>query len=243
MYRSSNPIFRDNVYDIHAPSDQSMSVDGAVNKTLLLTILILLSAGWIWHKAFSGFAAMGTFIGMGAIVGAILALITVFKRTWAPITAPLYAIFEGICLGGISALFEARYPGIVVKTVALTFTTLGAMLVLYKTKIVQPTEKFRWGVMAATGGIALVYFIGWILSFFKIGLPIYGSSLFGIIFSFFVVGIAALNLILDFDFIIKGSEQNLPKYMEWYGAFGLMVTLVWLYIELLRLLSKLNERR
>lgn len=244
MYRSSNPTLRKDVYDVHAtPTSGVMNIEGTVNKTFILTILILITAAWTWSKAFAGLQSIGVFMTIGAIAGLILALVTVFKQAWSPVTAPLYAIAEGLILGGLSAVFEARYPGIVIKAVALTFTTLASMLLLYKTKIIRPTEKFKIGILAATGGIGLVYLLGWILSFFKITLPIFGNSMFGIGFSIFVVAIAAFNLIIDFDFIVQASERRLPKYMEWYGAFALMVTLIWLYVEILRLLGKLNERR
>ena len=188
-------------------------------------------------------AVMPWMIG-GAIGGFVVALITVFKKTWSPITAPIYALLEGLFIGCISSTFEARYPGIVIQAVGLTFGTLFGLLVAYKTGIIKATENFKLGVVAATGGIALIYFVSIILGFLGIGVPfIHESGLLGIGFSLFVVVIAALNLVLDFDFIEHGAEQGAPKYMEWYAAFGLMVTLVWLYIEILRLLAKLRDRR
>jgi uncharacterized YccA/Bax inhibitor family protein len=188
-------------------------------------------------------AVMPWMIG-GAIGGFIVALITVFKKTWSPITAPIYALLEGLFIGGISSIFEAKYPGIVIQAVGLTFGTLFGLLVAYKTGFIKATENFKLGVVAATGGIALIYFVSFILGFFGVGVPfIHESGLMGIGFSLFVVVIAALNLVLDFDFIEHGAEHGAPKYMEWYAAFGLMVTLVWLYIEILRLLAKLRDRR
>jgi len=170
--------------------------------------------------------------------------VTIFKPAWAPVTSPIYAALEGLALGALSAIFEARYPGIVIQAVGLTFGTLVALLVVYRSGLIPVTENFKLGVVAATGGIAFVYLIGFVMSFFGASIPlIHGSSAIGIAFSLLVVGVAALNLVLDFDFIEQGAERRVPKYMEWYAAFGLLVTLVWLYLELLRLLAKLQDRR
>jgi uncharacterized YccA/Bax inhibitor family protein len=189
-------------------------------------------------------AAVGPFMILGAILGFILALVTTFKLEWAMVTAPAYALCEGLFLGGISAIFEQRYPGIVMQAVALTFGTLFCMLVIYKSGLVKVTDKFIIGVTSATGAIFLVYLVSWMLSLFHAGVRfIYGNGIVGIGFSLIVVGIAALNLVLDFNVIERSSEEGAPKYMEWYGAFALMVTLVWLYIEILRLLVKMRERK
>ena len=180
----------------------------------------------------------------GAIGGLILALVTIFKKTWSPITAPIYAALEGLFLGGISAIFEYQYPGIVIQATGLTLGTLASLLILYKLGIIQPTENFRLMIVSATMGIAVLYFISMIMNMFGstgIGF-IHSNGLFGIGFSLFVVAIAALNLVLDFDFIEQGAEMGAPKYMEWFGAFTLMVTLIWLYLEMLRLLAKLRSR-
>jgi len=172
-----------------------------------------------------------------------LALITIFKKEWSPFTAPMYALVEGVFLGAISALFNAKFPGIVFQAVLLTFGTLFALLFAYRSGVIKATENFKLGVVAATGGIALLYLASFVLGFFNINVPvIHDSSWLGIAFSLFVVVVAALNLVLDFDFIETGVAQRAPKYMEWYGAFGLMVTLVWLYVEFLRLLSKIQQR-
>jgi uncharacterized YccA/Bax inhibitor family protein len=180
----------------------------------------------------------------GFIGGFIVAMVTVFKHAWAPYTTPLYAAFEGAALGGISFIFEQQYPGIVSQAIFLTFGTLGALLVAYRSGIIKATENFKLGVAAATGGIFLVYLLSFIVGFFGVEVPlIHSSGTFGILFSLFVVVIAALNLVLDFDFIEEGAERGAPKYMEWYGAFGLLVTLIWLYLEILRLLAKLQSRR
>jgi uncharacterized YccA/Bax inhibitor family protein len=169
--------------------------------------------------------------------------VTVFKKKWSAVTAPAYALLEGLFLGGISAAFEAKFPGIVIQAVALTFGTLFALLIAYRSGLIKPTENFKLGIFAATGGIALFYLVSMVLGFFHVNVPLINSSSpLGIGFSVVVVIIAALNLVLDFDFIEKGSQMGAPKYMEWYAGFGLLVTLVWLYVEILRLLSKLRSR-
>jgi uncharacterized YccA/Bax inhibitor family protein len=176
--------------------------------------------------------------------GFALAMVTAFKREWAGVTTPLYATVEGLALGGISAVFEARYPGIVSQAVFLTFGTCGALLVAYRSGVIRATENFKLGVFAATGGIVLLYLLSFVLGLFGMQVPlVHSSGPLGIAFSLVVVAVAALNLVLDFDFIEQGAARGVPKYMEWYGAFGLLVTLVWLYLEMLRLLARLQERR
>lgn len=242
MMRSGNPALQTNAFRsvprVQA-GEKAMSVQGTVNKTLILLALSFLSASWVWEHIQQAMP----FIMPAVIVGLILAFATIFKKEWAGMTSPLYAIVEGVVLGGVSVMFERNFPGIVIQAVSLTFGVLFCMLMAYKMKIIQVTAKFRMGIFAATGAIALVYFISMIMGFFGARIPfIHESGPTGIIFSIFVVSIAALNLVLDFDFIEKGSEQGLPKYMEWYGAFGIMVTLIWLYMEILRLLSKTRRR-
>jgi uncharacterized YccA/Bax inhibitor family protein len=246
--KSSNPAFSDKFLKNTSSISQSagtMTIQGTVNKTAIMLLLVVLSATYTWKIYFEATepsAAMPWMIG-GMIGGLIAAIITIFKKEWSAYTAPLYAILEGLFLGGISAFFEAMYPGLVMQAVGLTFSVFFALLFFYKTGIIKATNKFKMGVVAATGGIGVIYLLSWILGMFGIFMPmIHGNGIFGIGFSIFVVIIAALNLVLDFDFIEKGSQSGLPKYMEWYGAFGLMVTLVWLYIEILRLLSKLASR-
>jgi uncharacterized YccA/Bax inhibitor family protein len=179
----------------------------------------------------------------GLIVGAISALVICFKQTWAPTLAPVYALAEGLFLGGVSASFEAQYPGIVIQAVAGTFGTMAALLLAYQSGLIRATENFKLGIVAATGGICFVYLISMIGSLFGFPIPfIHSAGPIGIGFSVVVVVIAALNLVLDFDFIENAAERGAPKYLEWYGAFALMVTLVWLYLEILRLLAKLNSR-
>jgi uncharacterized YccA/Bax inhibitor family protein len=173
----------------------------------------------------------------------VFALITIFKKTAAPVTAPLYAASEGLFLGAISAIFEMIYPGIVMQAVGLTFGTLFALLLAYKSGLIKPTENFKLGVAAATGGVFMFYMVTMLMGFMGVDTSFMrGSGLMSIGISAVVVVIAAMNLVLDFDFIEEGSEQALPKYMEWYAAFGLMVTLIWLYVEILHLLSKLRSR-
>jgi uncharacterized YccA/Bax inhibitor family protein len=203
--------------------------------------LVLITAGWTWNQFYvtQNPAAVAPYMWVGLIGGLILALVTVFKKTWAPITAPIYALLEGLALGGISAVFEARFPGIVLQAVGLTFGTLAALLVAYRSGLIKVTDNFRLGVVAATGGIFVVYLVDMVLRFFGVNIPfIHEGGMIGIGFSIFVVIIAALNLVLDFDFIESGVSARAPKYMEWFGAFALMVTLIWLYLEILRLLAK-----
>jgi uncharacterized YccA/Bax inhibitor family protein len=175
--------------------------------------------------------------------GFIVALVTVFKKEWSPVTAPIYALLEGLVLGGISAMTELRYPGIAIQAVSITFGTLFVLLLAYSSRIIKVTEKFRLGVIAATGGIMVFYLLQMVLGFFGIRFTtVNGSGMIGIGISLFICAIAALNLVLDFDFIERGVNYGAPKYMEWYGAFGIMVTLIWLYLEVLRLLSKTRSR-
>ena len=223
-----------------------MTIQGTVNKTGILLALLIAAAVVPWHQFFQARdpAAVAGWMMLGVVGGFVTALVTIFKKTWSPITAPLYAIFEGLALGGISATFELRFPGIVFQAMALTVGTMLVLLGLYKTRVIRATENFKMGVFAATGAIALVYMLTFVLQLF--GVPVafmHASGWLGIGISLVVVVVAALNLVLDFDFIEQGASQGAPKYMEWYGGFGLMVTLVWLYLEILRLLSKLNQRR
>jgi uncharacterized YccA/Bax inhibitor family protein len=223
---------------------QAMTVQGTVNKTALLLLLTTLSAAFTWRLFWQGeTGSANLLLTGGAIGGFAVGLITVFKKNWSPVTAPLYAICEGLFIGGLSSVFERQMPGIVIQAVMYTFGTLAALLAAYSAGWIRVSAGFRTGVIAATGGIALVYLVSFVLSFFHIQIPgIFGNGVIGIGFSLVVVAIAAMNLVLDFDTIESGARQNAPKYMEWYGAFGLLVTLVWLYLEILRLLSKLNRR-
>ena len=252
MMRSGNPALKESTFlDIASGAvvrgdGTAMTLNGTVNKTGLLLLLSVLTAAFAWSQIqvtpAGPVGAMPYLLG-GAIGGLVMALVTTFKKEWAPVTAPLYAIVEGFFLGAISAMYNHLYEGIVLQAVLLTFGTLFALLFAYRSGLIRATENFKLGVVAATGGIALVYLASIVLGFFDIRIPmIHESGVIGIGFSLFVVVIAALNLVLDFDFIETGVEQGAPKYMEWYGAFGLMVTLVWLYVEFLRLLAKLQSR-
>lgn len=242
---SSNPTLSPAVFaNETSTGKETMTLQGAVNKSAILLGLLLLSALFVWQKAtVNPAAAMPWMIG-GLIAGLVLCLVTCFKHVWSPVTAPLYALAEGLVLGAVSAFYEAQFNGIVLQAVLLTSGTLTGMLALYTMRIIQPTRKFMLGVMAATGGIALTYLIGMVLSLFGVKMGfLYGNGLFGIGFSIVVVIVAALNLIMDFATIEQGVQNRAPKYMEWYAAFGLLVTLVWLYLEILRLLSKFAGRR
>jgi uncharacterized YccA/Bax inhibitor family protein len=250
--RSGNPALKESTFlDLGSGSvvrggTGAMTLNGTVNKTAFLLVLTLVGAMFTWAKFFASGDAAGLmpYVWGGAIGGLVVALVTVFKKEWSPFTAPLYAVLEGLFIGAVSAMFELRFPGIVMQAAGLTFGTLGALLLAYRSGLIKATENFKLGVFAATGGIALLYLV-------NIGMRLFGfegmgfiheSSWIGIAFSGFVVVIAALNLVLDFDFIEQGVEHGAPKYMEWYAAFGLLVTLIWLYLEILRLLAKLQSR-
>ena len=250
MMRSGNPALSAQTFQNLAPAravpGEAMTVQGTVNKTGIALVLCVISAAWTWNMYLTSAnpAVVMPFIWGGAIGGFIVAIVTVFKKTWAPFTVPIYALLEGLFLGALSSMFEQQFPGIVIQAVGLTFGTLFALLFAYKSGLIKATENFKLGVVAATGAVALIYMASIVLSFFGTSIPyIHESGTIGILFSLAVVVIAALNLVLDFDFIETGAERGAPKYMEWYGAFGLLVTLIWLYLEMLRLLAKLNQRR
>ncbi len=219
-----------------ATGEGTMTIQGAINKSLILFGLLLLTAVWSYQ------APSKVLIIGGAIVGFILVLISVFKREYSNVIAPAYALVEGLVVGGVSAMYATLGGGIVLQAVSLSILVLFIMLVIQKTGLVPVTQKFRMGVIMATGGIALLYVITMILGFFGIHIPyIHQGGPIGILFSLMVIGIASLNLLLDFDLIIKGEQYNAPKYMEWFSAMGLMITLIWLYFEMLRLLSKMRN--
>ena len=250
--RSSNPALSKNVFNAQSYSasyTETMTLNGTLNKSMAMLLLVVVGAIYTWKMFFgaatieAGAALVSRWIVMGGIGGFIFSVITIFKKSWAYITAPIYAILEGLFLGALSAFFEASYPGLVMQAIALTFGTMFVMLIAYRTGLVKVTQKFRAGIIAATGAVALVYFISIIFSLFGASnLIIHSNGILGIGISLVIVVIAALNLVLDFDFIAKGSKAGLPKYMEWYAAFSLILTLVWLYIEMLRLLSKFTSR-
>ena len=246
LLRTSNPALNDKAFQgAGSGTGEAMTLNGTVNKTGVLLICVVATAAWTWNLFLhSQDTSMALGLAMaGGIGGFIVAMVTVFKKTWSPVTAPVYALLEGLVLGGVSAMFEAKYHGIAIQAVSLTFGTLLALLLAYRSGLIPVTQNFRLGVVAATGGIALFYIATLILGFFGIHFTsIYGAGPIGIAFSVFVVIVASLNLVLDFDFIETGVRMGAPKYMEWYAAFGLMVTLIWLYFEILRLLSKLRDR-
>jgi len=246
LTRTSNPALNERAFQgERAVLGEAMTLQGTVNKTGVLLICAVATAAWTWNlflHSHSPQTVMPLAV-LGGIGGLIVAMVTIFKKEWSGVTAPIYALLEGLVLGSISAMLELRFPGIAIQAVSLTFGTLVVLLLAYRSGLIAVTEKFRLGVIAATGGIALFYIVEIVLGFFGVHFTaINGSGAIGIGFSIFVVIIAALNLVLDFDFIETGVRVGAPKYMEWYGAFGLMVTLIWLYFEILRLLSKLRSR-
>lgn len=248
MMRTGNPALNTNTFDNvrSFTATEPMTIQGTVNKTGFLLLLLVLAAGYVWHlfTQTADPASVTPYIMIGALGGLVVAIVTAFKKAWSPVTAPLYAVLEGLAVGGISAFFEAQFHGIVIQAVGLTFGTLFALLLAYKSGLIKATENFKLGVVAATGGIAILYFVTFVLGFFKVNVSfMHDSSPLSIGISVFIVIIAALNLVLDFDFIEKGVESGAPKFMEWYAGFGLLVTLVWLYLEILRLLAKMQKRR
>lgn len=246
MMKSGNPVFKSDAFKnvLGQVGAEPMTINGTIGKTVILFVLLMITAGWTWTRYFStGSAeAVQPFMLIGIFGGLIMAIATSFKPNWSPITAPIYAILEGLFVGSVSAFFDARFHGIVIQAVALTFGVMAVMLFLYRSRIIKVTEKFRLGVFAATGGIFLFYLATWIMGFFGVHTSLlFGGSTLSIGLSVVICAIAALNLVLDFDFIERVSAQGAPRYMEWYGGFALMVTLVWLYLEILRLLA--NSRR
>ena len=248
LMRTSNPALNRNSFQAEGVGiGEQMTLSGTVNKTGILVICAVATAAWTWNL-FTHAPTVDTvlpLIAIGVIGGFIVAMVTIFTKSWAPVTAPMYALLEGLVLGSVSAMLELRYPGVAMQAVGLTFGTLFALLIAYRSGVIKATDNFKLGVVAATGGIALFYVISMVLSLFGLHLfgSLFGAGPIGIGFSVFVVIIAALNLVLDFDFIEAGARSGAPKYMEWYGAFGLMVTLIWLYFEILRLLVKLRGRK
>lgn len=246
--QTGNPALSQNTFlDVASgrlSGSEAMSLNGTVNKTAILLALVLITAVYAWGQ-YTGPESVGSLYPLvigGAIGGFIVALVTIFKQTWAPVTAPIYALLEGLFVGGLSVIFEAQFPGIVMQAVMATMATFAAMLFAYRTGIIRVTDTFRRVITAAVGGIMLLYLVNIVMSFFGASIGfIHEGGMLGIGFSLVVVVVAALSLALNFDVIEKGVEAGAPKYMEWYGAFGLIVTLVWLYIEMLRLLSKLQS--
>jgi uncharacterized YccA/Bax inhibitor family protein len=242
--RSGNPSLNERVFASQprpAYGAERMTLQGSINKAFLLLVVLFAGAFWPWSQYLTNghLSVVTTALTIGALGGLVVGIIISFKANLAPYLSVPYAALEGLAIGGISAILERRYPGIAIQAVGLTFAVLAVMLVAYKMRIIRATERFRAIVIGATGAIALVYLVSMVLGLFHVSVPILNSSSpLGIIVSLVIVGVAALNLILDFDFIEYGASQGAPKYMEWYGAFGLLVTMVWLYMEILRLLSK-----
>ncbi len=254
MQKSSNPALNDKLFQresnrtIHISEEGSMTVKGTLNKFLFIFGMAMCTSVYSWF-AFQKGQAVGPMIMIGAFGGLGLAIVMSFKMQWAKYLAPAYGLCEGLFLGAISAMFSNMFadkaPFLVIQAVLLTFGVVLAMWTLYRTRIIKVTNKLRMIIIGATGGIFIFYILTWILGFFNVSIPFmnpFNGSAFGIIFSLVVVGVAALNLLLDFDMIERGSKMGAPKYMEWYGAFGLLVTIVWLYLEILRLLSRVASR-
>jgi uncharacterized YccA/Bax inhibitor family protein len=246
LFKSSNPTLALDTFDKKQAGvgQAAMTLQGTVNKSAILLVLVFGTAMYSWNLVLT---ATNTSLLLpvaygGGIAGLVIALILTFKQEWAPFLAPLYAICKGLFLGVISASYNAMFPGIAIQALMLTMSIFSVLLLIYKFKIIQATENFKLIVSSATIGIMLCYLVTFVLSFFGVQVPmIHSSGMIGIGFSLFVVAIASLNLVMDFDFIERGAENNAPKYMEWYGAFGLIVTIIWMYVEILRLLSKLRD--
>jgi uncharacterized YccA/Bax inhibitor family protein len=251
FFKSGNPTlsekrFRDTVLDEVVTHENAMTVKGTLQKFGFIFLMTMGTAFYSWKEYASGGNVTPLIIG-GAVGGLIIAIVLMFKKEWSPYLAPLYGLCQGLFVGAISASYNYALanvaPNIIINAVGLTFGTAIAMYLLYSFRIIQATQKFKAVIVTATAGIAIFYVITFILSFFGIRIPfLHEGSVLGIGFSVFVVAIAALNLILDFDMIENGAALGAPKYMEWYGAFGLLVTIVWLYLEILRLLSKISSR-
>jgi uncharacterized YccA/Bax inhibitor family protein len=237
----SNPALRESVFRnaIAGVTAERMTIAGAAVKATVLILLTVFSAGWVWSATVRNPAVVGPAVLVGTLGGLVVALIAIFKPQTAPVTAPLYAVLEGLALGAISAIYQAAYHGIALQAVGLTCMVALAMLVAYQAGLIRATDTFRRVVVSATLGIALFYALALVLRFFGVQMPLLTSAgPLGIALSVVFAGVAALNLVLDFDLIERGAEHGAPKYMEWYGAFALLLTLVWLYLEILRLLAK-----
>ncbi len=248
MFKTSNPVLKEAYFsgqgEYAATGVNTMTIQGTAGKASALLGIVFIAGVYTWDMVVSGASDKAMSLAMlGVIGGFIVAIITCFAKQYAMITAPIYAALEGLALGAISAMFNEKYSGIAIQAVVLTMSVFAVMLAAYKTGIIRPTRRFMAGVVSATGAVCLYYIISMVGGIFGFNMPlIHSNGLAGIIFSVVIVGIAALNLILDFAFIEEGQRNGAPKYMEWYGAFSLIVTLVWLYLEILRLLAKINSR-
>jgi uncharacterized YccA/Bax inhibitor family protein len=242
--RSGNPVLSNSTFtDVQRGYSQPMTLSGVINRSILLLLLVAGTSAGVWAYCNSHPSAIYPLVMAGCLGGLVVALVTSFKREWAPVTAPVYAVLEGLFIGGFSLIMEQRFPGLVLQAVMLTFGVMFALLAAYQSRIIRPSQTFKSVIVGATFGIFVVYMVSMVLQlFFHTGIPLISDSgPIGITFSLVVVGIAALNLVLDFDFIENGVASGAPKWMEWYAAFGLTVTLIWLYIEILRLLAKMRR--
>jgi uncharacterized YccA/Bax inhibitor family protein len=242
--RSGNPVLQDSTFtDVQRGYSNPMTLTGVVNRSVALLLLVAATATAVWSYSATHPAIISSTVMIGALGGFVVGMATSFKRNWAPVTAPIYAVLQGLFIGGLSLVMEQRFPGLVLQAVLLTFGVMFALLAAYQSRIIRPSETFKAVIVSATFGIVIVYLVSMALQlFFHTAIPmIFDSGPVGITFSLIVVGIAALNLVLDFDFIERGVASGAPKWMEWYAAFGLTVTLVWLYIEILRLLAKMRR--
>lgn len=252
LIKSGNPTLSAKIFNTTVADQQQgvMTARGAMNKFGFLFLMVIAGAGFTWHLYSQGKAeTMMPLMFLGLFGGLITGLVINFKATWAPYLAPLYGLLEGLFVGAISAIvnemFARKYPGLVIQSVGLTLGVAVAMFLLYNFRIIRPTQRFKSVLLTATAGIMVFYLITWIVSMFGVRMDFMmmgNGSLLGIGISLFVVAIAALNLIIDFDMIEQGAEMGAPKYMEWYSAFALLVTIVWLYVEMLKLLSRLGSR-
>ena len=241
-YRSGNPVLTSNAFNIATDQSDVMTINGTVNKTFLLLFIVIASGYFAWNNLVTSMYLAFP----AAMMGLVIAFLIIFNKKWISYLAPIYAVSQGIFLGMISYYFNSLYDGIAITAISYTLCILFGLLSIYRLGIIKPTENFKLGVGAATSGVFLIYMVNFVMRFFGTGIPlmdITNASIYSIGFSVFVIIIAAANLVIDFDFIEEGAEKGAPKYMEWYGAFGLMVTLIWLYFEILKLLAKLNSRR
>jgi uncharacterized YccA/Bax inhibitor family protein len=249
IFKSGNPALNEKVFQnsMAVSTAETMTERGTLNKFFFLSLMVMASASFTWSSFGQGKNVM-PWMMVGAFGGFGVAIVISFKREWSSYLSPLYALLEGLFIGGLSVVvnnaFAKSYPGIVMQAVLLTFGAVIAMFLLYRFRIIKATEKFKSVIFTATAGIAIFYLLAMVLRMFHIDIAfLHEGSAIGIGFSLVVVAIAALNLILDFDMIEQGAAMGAPKYMEWYCAFGLLVTIVWLYVEILRLLMKLADRR
>ena len=250
LYKSKNPALNVNTFEkirVDGESSHLMTIQGTINKINILGLIVLASAGLTWYLFENSdkivfYHNVDTLLDCtagGSILGFLVAIVIIIKKSSAQYLAPLYCIFEGVAVGGLSIIMDSIYPGIVLQALLLTFAILFSLIFIYRLGLIKATENFKLIIASATSGIAILYLISFIGGFFNLDIPlIHDNDLWGILFSLFVVAVAALNLVIDFDFIENGAKSNAPKYMEWYAAFGLMVTIIWLYLEILRLLSK-----